>query len=108
LGRDPEPRCPYCGSPSCVNESALSLFLRASERIARYVVKERDKVDDDDPLFRPSFGEVGVCRETSRRIWACPYCRSLIPEPEPDGMTARCPECGREANVAPSRRKIVC
>ncbi|WP_456436149.1 hypothetical protein [Methanopyrus sp.] len=99
-----EYRCPYCGSHSCVNESVLSLFFRASERVARYMVEERDDVDED-PNFRPSFGEVGVCKETSKRIWTS---HSLIQELESDGMTARCPECGREANVAPSRRKIVC
>ncbi len=102
-----ELRCPYCGSYSCVNESAMSLFLRASERAVRYVIEERNDVDKD-PNLRPSFGEVGVCKRTSKRIWVCPYCHSLIPELESDGMTARCPECGQKANVAPSRRKIVC
>ncbi|WP_456466688.1 hypothetical protein [Methanopyrus sp.] len=102
------PRCPYCGSPDCVNRAALTAFLRATQRLARYVAQGRDEVDRDDPLFRPTFGEVGVCRRTHRRIWVCPHCHSLLPEPDPDGMTARCPECGRKANVAPSRRKIVC
>ncbi len=101
------PRCPYCGSKSCVNEAAYRLFVRATRKLPAAWFGERDDVDED-PMLRPSFGDVGYCEKTGKHVWACPFCHTVIPEQEVDSYKARCPECGTEANVAPSRRKIVC
>ncbi|BAP61203.1 MAG: hypothetical protein PWP15_905 [Methanothermococcus sp.] len=91
-------KCPYCGE-NCVDEYILELYIKS---LKNFKMRKNTAFNGI-----PIVCEAGVCKNTGKRIWYCPHCKSLTEYVDSFNAIVQCPNC-HEKIALPATNRTVC